>query len=145
MIPLVGHVKELAHQEKIVRQTAEAVMKEQGVKFKYLVGTMIEIPRGALTADEIASVAEFFSFGTNDLTQTTLGVSRDDAGRFLGPTSRRRSTPRTRSKSSTGTAWASSCGSPWRRGGRRGPGSSSASAASTAASRRASSSATSSA
>jgi pyruvate,orthophosphate dikinase len=85
MIPLVGHVKELANQEKIVRRTAEAVMKEQGVRFKYLVGTMIEIPRGAITADEIATVAEFFSFGTNDLTQTTLGVSRDDAGRFLLP------------------------------------------------------------
>jgi pyruvate,orthophosphate dikinase len=85
MIPLVGNVKELANQEKIVRRTAEAVMKEKGVKFKYLVGTMIEIPRGALTADEIATVAEFFSFGTNDLTQTTLGVSRDDAGRFLTP------------------------------------------------------------
>ena len=85
MIPLVGHVKELAHQEKLVRETAEAVMKEKGVKFKYLVGTMIEIPRGALTADEIATVAEFFSFGTNDLTQTTLGVSRDDAARFLVP------------------------------------------------------------
>jgi len=85
MIPLVGHVKELAHQEKLVRQTAAAVMKEQRVKFKYLVGTMIEIPRGAVTADEIAAVAEFFSFGTNDLTQTTLGVSRDDAERFLGP------------------------------------------------------------
>ncbi|MDH4197104.1 MAG: pyruvate, phosphate dikinase [Candidatus Aminicenantes bacterium] len=85
MIPLVGHVKELANQEKIVRRTAEAVMKKQGVRFKYLVGTMIEIPRGAITADEIATVAEFFSFGTNDLTQTTLGVSRDDAGRFLIP------------------------------------------------------------
>ncbi len=85
MIPLVGHVKELAHQEKLVRETATAVMKEKGVKFKYLVGTMIEIPRGALTADEIATVAEFFSFGTNDLTQTTLGVSRDDAARFLVP------------------------------------------------------------
>ncbi len=85
MIPLVGHVKELAHQEKLVRATAVAVMKEQGVKFDYLVGTMIEIPRGAITADEIAGVAEFFSFGTNDLTQTTLGVSRDDAARFLIP------------------------------------------------------------
>jgi len=85
MIPLVGHVKELANQERIVRATAEAVMKEQGVKFDYLVGTMIEIPRGAITADEIATVAEFFSFGTNDLTQTTLGVSRDDAARFLRP------------------------------------------------------------
>jgi pyruvate,orthophosphate dikinase len=85
MIPLVGNVKELIHQEKLVRVTAAAVMKERGVKFKYLVGTMIEIPRGALTADEIATVAEFFSFGTNDLTQTTLGVSRDDAARFLVP------------------------------------------------------------
>lgn len=85
MIPLVGNVKELAHQEKIVRQVAADVMKEQGVKFKYLVGTMIEIPRGAITADEVATVAEFFSFGTNDLTQTTLGVSRDDAARFLVP------------------------------------------------------------
>ena len=85
MIPLVGHVKELQNQEKIVRATAEAVMKEHGVRFDYLVGTMIEIPRGALTADEIATVAEFFSFGTNDLTQTTLGVSRDDAARFLRP------------------------------------------------------------
>ncbi len=85
MIPLVGHVKELQNQEKIVRATAEAVMKEQGVTFDYLVGTMIEIPRGAITADEIATVAEFFSFGTNDLTQTTLGVSRDDAARFLRP------------------------------------------------------------
>jgi len=85
MIPLVGHVKELRDQERIVRATAEAVMKEQGVKFDYLVGTMIEIPRGAITADEIATAAEFFSFGTNDLTQTTLGVSRDDAARFLIP------------------------------------------------------------
>ncbi|HPW18837.1 MAG TPA: pyruvate, phosphate dikinase, partial [Candidatus Aminicenantes bacterium] len=85
MIPLVGHVKELRHQERIVRAAAEAVMKEQGVGFDYRVGTMIEVPRGAVTADEIATVAEFFSFGTNDLTQTTLGVSRDDAGRFLIP------------------------------------------------------------
>ncbi len=85
MIPLVGHVKELQNQERIVRATADAVMKEQGIKFDYMVGTMIEIPRGAITADEIATVAEFFSFGTNDLTQTTLGVSRDDAARFLVP------------------------------------------------------------
>jgi pyruvate,orthophosphate dikinase len=85
MIPLVGNVKELAHQERIVRRVAGEVMKEKGVKFPYLVGTMIEIPRGALTADEIATVAEFFSFGTNDLTQTTLGVSRDDAARFIIP------------------------------------------------------------
>jgi len=85
MIPLVGHVKELALQAEVVRRVAEEVMREKGTRFRYLVGTMIEIPRGALTADEIASVAEFFSFGTNDLTQTTLGVSRDDAGRFLVP------------------------------------------------------------
>ncbi len=85
MIPLVGHVKELKSQEVIVRRVANEVMKETGVKFKFLVGTMIEIPRGAITANEIAEVAEFFSFGTNDLTQTTLGVSRDDAGRFLMP------------------------------------------------------------
>lgn len=85
MIPLVGNIKELHHQAAIVRTVATQVMKEQGVTFKYLVGTMIEIPRGAMTADEIATVAEFFSFGTNDLTQTTLGVSRDDAGRFLKP------------------------------------------------------------
>jgi pyruvate, orthophosphate dikinase len=85
MIPLVGHVKELEHQEKIVRRVAEEVMASSGITFRYLVGTMIEIPRGALTADEVATAAEFFSFGTNDLTQTTLGVSRDDAGRFLIP------------------------------------------------------------
>jgi pyruvate,orthophosphate dikinase len=85
MIPLVGHVKELVLQADLVRGVAAAVMKETGIRFRYLVGTMIEIPRGALTADQIARVAEFFSFGTNDLTQTTLGVSRDDAGRFLVP------------------------------------------------------------
>lgn len=83
MIPLVGQVIELKNQEEVVRKTAKEVMKETGVEFDYLVGTMIEIPRGAITAKEIAEVAEFFSFGTNDLTQTTLGVSRDDAGRFL--------------------------------------------------------------
>ncbi len=83
MIPLVGNVKELKSQEVIVRRVAEEVIKESGVEFDYLVGTMIEIPRGAITAGKIAEVAEFFSFGTNDLTQTTLGVSRDDAGRFL--------------------------------------------------------------
>lgn len=83
MIPLVGNVKELKHQEEIVRRVAGEVMNETGIKFEYLVGTMIEVPRGAITAGEIAEVAEFFSFGTNDLTQTTLGLSRDDAGRFL--------------------------------------------------------------
>ena len=83
MIPLVGHVKELEDQEKLVRKVAKEVMAEKGIEFDYLVGTMIEIPRGAITAAEIATVAEFFSFGTNDLTQTTLGLSRDDAGKFL--------------------------------------------------------------
>jgi pyruvate,orthophosphate dikinase len=85
MIPLVGHVKELKLQEEIVRRVAAEVVRDTGVRFKYLVGTMIEVPRGAISADEIGSVAEFFSFGTNDLTQTTLGVSRDDAARFLVP------------------------------------------------------------
>ncbi|GJQ62246.1 MAG: pyruvate, phosphate dikinase [Melioribacteraceae bacterium] len=83
MIPLVGHVNELKLQEAIVRETAEAVFAEKGKKVDYLVGTMIELPRAALTANEIAEVAEFFSFGTNDLTQTTFGLSRDDAGKFL--------------------------------------------------------------
>lgn len=83
MIPLVGNVKELSNQEQIVRRVAEEVINESGVKFDYLIGTMIEVPRGAITAGEIATVAEFFSFGTNDLTQTTLGLSRDDSGRFL--------------------------------------------------------------
>ena len=83
MIPLVGTKKELEHQAAIVRSVAADVFAEQGVEVAYLVGTMIEIPRAALTADEIAEVAEFFSFGTNDLTQMTLGVSRDDAGKFL--------------------------------------------------------------
>ncbi len=83
MIPLVSHVKELKLQEEIVRKVAAEVFKEKGKKIKYLVGTMIELPRAALTANEIAEVAEFFSFGTNDLTQTTFGLSRDDAGKFL--------------------------------------------------------------
>jgi pyruvate, orthophosphate dikinase len=85
MIPLVGHVKELKLQADIVRRVAGEVTREKAVRFKYAVGTMIEVPRGALTADAIAGVAEFFSFGTNDLTQMTLGVSRDDAARFLTP------------------------------------------------------------
>ena len=83
MIPLVGEVKELAYCKKIVVETADAVIKEAGVNLKYEVGTMIEIPRAALTADEIAEEAEFFCFGTNDLTQMTFGFSRDDAGKFL--------------------------------------------------------------
>jgi pyruvate,orthophosphate dikinase len=85
MIPLVGFKKELDLQVEVVHRIAAEVMKEKGVKLNYLVGTMIEVPRGALTADEIAQTAEFFSFGTNDLTQTCLGMSRDDSGSFLGP------------------------------------------------------------
>ena len=85
MIPRVGFKRERDLQVAVVHEVAAAVQKEQKVKLAYSVGTMIEIPRGALTADEIAHTAEFFSFGTNDLTQTTLGMSRDDSGSFLGP------------------------------------------------------------
>ena len=83
MIPLVGDVRELRNQKAVVERVARAVLKEQGIKIKYLIGTMIEVPRGALTADEVAKEAEFFSFGTNDLTQMTFGFSRDDVGKFL--------------------------------------------------------------
>ena len=83
MIPLVGLVKELRDQKAVVDRVAAETMKAQGVKVKYLVGTMIEVPRGALIADQIAQEAEFFSFGTNDLTQMTFGFSRDDVGKFL--------------------------------------------------------------
>ena len=85
MIPLVGFKKELDLQVEVVHRVAKEVMAEKKVKLSYLVGTMIEVPRGALTADEIAQTAEFFSFGTNDLTQTCLGMSRDDSGSFLPP------------------------------------------------------------
>ncbi|WP_099313801.1 pyruvate, phosphate dikinase [Clostridium paraputrificum] len=84
MIPLVGEIKELKYVKDVVVKTAEAVMEERGTKIEYHVGTMIEIPRAALTADEIAKEADFFSFGTNDLTQMTFGFSRDDAAKFLG-------------------------------------------------------------
>ncbi|MBD5779282.1 pyruvate, phosphate dikinase [Pelagicoccus sp. NFK12] len=84
MIPLVGFKKELDIQTEIVHRVAKEVQEKKGVKLSYTVGTMIEVPRGALTADEIAQTAEFFSFGTNDLTQTCLGMSRDDTGSFLG-------------------------------------------------------------
>jgi pyruvate,orthophosphate dikinase len=83
MIPLVGHVKELRDQKEVVHRIANEVMTERGVRVKYLVGTMIEVPRGAMTADQIAAEADFFSFGTNDLTQLTYGFSRDDIGKFL--------------------------------------------------------------
>ena len=84
MIPLVGEVKELKYVKNIVCQTADEVLKKENFEMEYHVGTMIEIPRAALTADEIAKEADFFSFGTNDLTQMTFGFSRDDAGKFLG-------------------------------------------------------------
>jgi len=84
MIPLVGEIKELQYVKSVVVKTADEVIAAAGVKLTYKVGTMIEIPRAAITADEIAKEAEFFSFGTNDLTQMTFGFSRDDAGKFLG-------------------------------------------------------------
>jgi pyruvate,orthophosphate dikinase len=83
MIPLVLDRKELSILEQSTRRVADDLIKKSGIKLLYLVGTMIELPRAALLADEIAEVAEFFSYGTNDLTQTTMGLSRDDAGRFL--------------------------------------------------------------
>jgi pyruvate,orthophosphate dikinase len=83
MIPLVGHVEELKRQAALVREAARDVLGKDGSGVEYLVGTMIEVPRGAMTADEIAKQADFFSFGTNDLTQMGFGLSRDDAGKFL--------------------------------------------------------------
>src|SRR5262249_11498855 len=83
MIPLVGFLPELKAQAKIVHDTAQAVFKEKGVAVKYLVGTMIELPRACVVADQIAKEAQFFSFGTNDLTQTALGMSRDDYGSLI--------------------------------------------------------------
>jgi pyruvate,orthophosphate dikinase len=83
MIPLVGNVKEFQNQKQVVEETAERVMKKYKTKIDYKIGTMIEVPRAAITADEIGKVAEFFSFGTNDLTQMTMGFSRDDAGKFI--------------------------------------------------------------
>src|SRR5438093_10346847 len=83
MIPLVGFLPEFKAQAKIVHDTAAKVFKEKGIKVKYLVGTMIELPRACVVADQIAKEAEFFSFGTNDLTQTGLGMSRDDYGSFI--------------------------------------------------------------
>jgi len=83
MIPLVGEVRELKYVKDVVVRVADEIIAKAGVDMKYMVGTMIEIPRAAITADEIAEEAEFFSFGTNDLTQMTFGFSRDDAGKFL--------------------------------------------------------------
>ena len=83
MIPLIGSIEEMRNQAAIVRRVAEEVFEEKGAKVDYMVGTMIELPRAALTADQIAEEAEFFSFGTNDLTQTTFGICRDDINNFL--------------------------------------------------------------
>ena len=83
MVPLVGHVEEFNHLKELIVKKADEIIKEKGVKLDYKVGTMIEVPRGALTADEIAKEAEFFSFGTNDLTQMAFGLSRDDVGKFI--------------------------------------------------------------
>jgi phosphoenolpyruvate synthase/pyruvate phosphate dikinase len=83
MVPLITSIEEMRNQAAIVRHVAELVFKEKGATVEYMVGTMIELPRAALTADQIAEEAEFFSFGTNDLTQTTFGISRDDINKFL--------------------------------------------------------------
>src|SRR3990172_10696437 len=85
MIPLISSPREFTLQKELVDTVAKQVLSKSGVKLKYMVGTMIEIPRAALLADQIAQDAEFFSFGTNDLTQTTYGFSRDDSGKFLAP------------------------------------------------------------
>ena len=83
MIPLVGEIKELKYVKDLIVKEATSIIEESGIDLEYKIGTMIEIPRAAITADEIAKEAEFFSFGTNDLTQMTFGFSRDDAGKFL--------------------------------------------------------------
>jgi len=83
MVPLVGNITELKHQKVIIKRVADETIAKYKIKVYYMIGTMIEVPRAALTADEIATEAEFFSFGTNDLTQMTLGFSRDDIGKFL--------------------------------------------------------------
>jgi pyruvate,orthophosphate dikinase len=93
MIPLVGMVSEMRSQKDLVQEVAQETMKRCGVKLNYLVGTMIELPRAAVTADQIAQEAEFFSFGTNDLTQTAYGFSRDDIGKFVALYEERRLVP----------------------------------------------------
>ena len=111
MIPLTASVVEFRKQALIVRQVAEEVFQERQITVPYLLGTMIELPRAALTADEIAREAQFFSFGTNDLTQTTWGLSRDDAAGFCPTTSSTGSSRTIRSRCSIRPAWASSL--PW--------------------------------
>ena len=108
MVPLVGNHKELRYQRDIIEHVAEEVFAERNDKMEYMVGTMIEIPRAAVTADQIAEVADFFSFGTNDLTQMTLGFSRDDIGKFLPVYLDKGSSRPTRSRRSTRTVWDSS-------------------------------------
>ena len=110
MIPLVGEVKELKFVKDVVVKVADELIADAGVDMKYQVGTMIEIPRAALTAGEIAKEAEFFSFGTNDLTQMTFGFSRDDAAKFLAHTTRTRSTRAIRS-----SIWIRSASASWSR------------------------------
>ena len=106
MIPLVGDVAELKNQKAIVIKKTEETIKKYGVKLEYMIGTMIELPRAAVTADKIAEEAEFFSFGTNDLTQTTFGFSRDDTGKIISITRTTGSWKRIPSRSWTGTGWA---------------------------------------
>ena len=101
MVPLVAKGEEMKFLRELTDRTAKEVMAEKGREIEYQVGTMIELPRAAIRAGDIAEHAEFFSFGTNDLTQTTFGISRDDAGRFLPPTSTRASSRRIRSSGST--------------------------------------------
>ena len=145
MVPLVGEAKELAYVKSVIDKTAKKIIKDAGSDMEYKVGTMIEIPRAALTADEIAKEAAFFSFGTNDLTQMTFGFSRDDAGKFLASYYDRKIYESDPFSSSIRPAWA--VWSRWRRSSAVRPArtSSSASAASRAATRRPSSSATTSA
>ena len=142
MIPLVGTVRELEDMKAALVEVAEQVMEEAGVRVEYQVGTMIEVPRACLVADKIAKEAEFFSFGTNDLTQMTFGYSRDDAGTFLGEYLDKGILEKDPSKASTRKASVELVKSASRGDGRPGPISRWASVASTAATRRRWSSAT---
>ena len=135
MIPLVGHINEFSLQRKVVVDTAKAVFEEASVHIDFLVGTMIELPRAAITADSIAGEAEFFSYGTNDLTQTTFGMSRDDAEKFLGEYVDNGVLEMTRSKSWTRTVSGLSCDLGLRRDVQRAPSSKSVSVVNTVANR----------
>ena len=132
MIPLVATAPELQQMRAELEPVATEILDREGVTLDHLEwGTMIELPRAAVTAGEIAEGAEFFSFGTNDLTQTAFGFSRDDIGKFVGMYEERKLVPRTRSSRSTDRASASSCGPRSTPGRRRTPRSTSGSAAST--------------